>query len=324
MTAEARWVSEADVVTVLDLPAAVDAVLDALRDQAQEHATTMAKTQARWGGGHTLHALGGIWDAHGLVGTKTWAHTGGGATPLLVLWDAESGRLRAIIEAFALGQLRTAAMSGVASQLLAPPEAPVAALIGTGKQAMAQLAAMVVARDPRQVRVFSPTPERRHAFVEAARSSGTTADVVECESLDAAIEDARLVTTVTRSTSPFLHAGMLSAPVHINAVGAISPDRAELARDVYDAAHAVVADTVDDARRLSTEIPDTTEVVPLCDIARSSTTKDEGITVFKAMGIGLADVALGRIVLEAALSKDLGRPFDAPTKTAPRLFGGTS
>jgi ornithine cyclodeaminase len=133
-----------------------------------------------------------------------------------------------------------------------------------------------------------------------------------------------MVTTVTRSTSPFLHARMLSAPMHINAVGAISPDRAELAPDVYEVARAVVADTVDDARRLSTEIPDTIDVTPLCDVARSGPTNDQGITVFKAMGIGLADVALGRIVLEVALSKDLGRSFEAPTKTAPRLFGGTS
>ena len=172
--------------------------------------------------------------------------------------------------------------------------------------------------------MFSPTAERRRAFVETARAAGTPSDVVECESLDTALEDARMVTTVTRSTSPFLHARMLSAPMHINAVGAISPDRAELAPDVYEVARAVVADTVDDARRLSTEIPDTIDVTPLCDVARSGPTNDQGITVFKAMGIGLADVALGRIVLEVALSKDLGRSFEAPTKTAPRLFGGTS
>ena len=72
----------------------------------------MAKTALAWGGGHTLHALGGLDHATGLVAAKTWAHTAGGAEPVLAVWDAETGRLVAMIEAFALGQLRTAAGVG--------------------------------------------------------------------------------------------------------------------------------------------------------------------------------------------------------------------
>jgi len=59
--------------------------------------------------------------AEGVVGTKTWAHTEGGANPLLILFDAANGQLMAVIEAFALGQLRTAAISGLATRWLAAP-----------------------------------------------------------------------------------------------------------------------------------------------------------------------------------------------------------
>src|SRR5262249_62400284 len=87
-----------------------------------------------------------------VVGTKTWAHTTGGATPLLILFDAENGDLLAIVEAFVLGQLRTGGISGVATRWLAAPDADEMALIGTGKQAAPQLAAVAAVRRLRRGR----------------------------------------------------------------------------------------------------------------------------------------------------------------------------
>src|SRR3954452_12405361 len=97
------WLTEADVVQLLDLPQAIDALEAGLRIQAAGGATNMAKTHLGWGQGSTLHALGAAFAEADVVATKTWAHTEGGATPLLVLWDASTGSLLAVIEAFALG-----------------------------------------------------------------------------------------------------------------------------------------------------------------------------------------------------------------------------
>src|SRR5262245_65228560 len=107
------WLREGDVVATVDLLDAVDAVEGALRAQAAGQAHTMEKTHVAWGGGHTLHAIGAVDEHAGVVATKTWAHTGGGATPLVVMWDAHDGALIAVVEAFALGQLRTGAVSGL-------------------------------------------------------------------------------------------------------------------------------------------------------------------------------------------------------------------
>src|SRR5262249_5888225 len=134
---EPVWLTEADVVATVDLVDAIDAIEGTLRAEASGHAQSMEKTHVAWGGGHTLHAIGAVDEDDAIVATKTWAHTGGGATPLVVLWDAHEGTLRAIVEAFALGQLRTGAMTGVATRWLAPASVHTAALIGTGKQAMA-------------------------------------------------------------------------------------------------------------------------------------------------------------------------------------------
>ncbi len=220
------WIREEDVVATVDLPAAIDAVEDALRSAARGAARGMEKTHVAWGDGHTLHAIGAVDEAAGLVATKTWAHTGGGATPLVVVWDAEAGQLLAIIEAFALGQLRTGAMTGVATRWLAPTDATTAALIGTGKQGAAQLAAMAAARSLDLVAVYSPNETRRRAFVARAQAERWPFAVREAASVEDAVAGAHIVTTATRATEPFLHAGSVEPGSLVNAVGAITPERA--------------------------------------------------------------------------------------------------
>src|SRR3954465_1352973 len=131
--------AEKEVSELIDLPAAIDAVEAGLRLEATGTGGTMEKAHVAWGGGHPLHALGAALPGRNVVGTKTWAHTEGGATPLLLLWQADSGRLLAVIEAFVLGQLRTAAVSAVATRWMAAPDATELAIIGSGKQALPQV-----------------------------------------------------------------------------------------------------------------------------------------------------------------------------------------
>src|SRR5207302_10334413 len=101
-------------------------------EEARGGATNMAKTHVAWGDGATLHAIGAVFAKEQFAGTKTWAHSKGGATPLLILFDSETGSLKAIIEAFALGQLRTASASSVVTSLLAAKEAYYLGMFGIG------------------------------------------------------------------------------------------------------------------------------------------------------------------------------------------------
>ncbi len=117
------WISEADVVAMMDIGDAIIALEKGLMTEARGQAKNMVKTHVAWGEGATLHAIGAVFPNEGVAGTKTWAHTKGGTTPLLILFDSETGRLKAIIEAFALGQLRTACASGVATNQLAAKDA---------------------------------------------------------------------------------------------------------------------------------------------------------------------------------------------------------
>ncbi|MBV8288317.1 MAG: ornithine cyclodeaminase family protein, partial [Hyphomicrobiales bacterium] len=280
----------------------------------------MVKTHAIWGGHHTLHAIGATFADEGFVGTKTWAHANG-AAPLLILFDSHNGSLRAIIEAFALGQLRTGAISGLATKYLAAEGACDMALIGTGKQAMTQLAAVAAVRPLRRVRAFSRDGVARADFVARA-SKALGLNIEEASSVAQAVDNAAIVTLVTRATKPILASGMLAAGTHVNAVGAISPERTEFEPALLSRCAAVVADSVPQVQNLSSEFMqyygrDEAKwgaVRPLSAVVSEGRGRPAGadLTLFKAMGMGISDLALGIEILRRASEQRLGREFPHP------------
>ncbi len=329
MSDDALWITEAEVCALLPLREAIDALEAGLRLEANGGARNMAKTLATFSGGGTLHAIGAVFEGRGLVGTKTWAHTPGGATPLLMLWDAESGALRAVVEAFALGQLRTASISGVATRWMARDEAEVMAVVGTGKQALPQVAAVHAVRPLRELRVAGRDPERRARFVDRLRDEGFPFPVVDAADVDAATRGADIVTAVTRAETPFLHAAMLRPGTHVNAVGAIALGREEFAQDLFPRCAELAADHPETVRALSREFRvwaeaggDWERLRPLSERVAASRGRDPAadLTLFKAMGMGVSDLAVGSEILERARAQGLGRAVLQPIRAAPTLL----
>jgi ornithine cyclodeaminase len=323
------WLREEDVCAVLDLPAAIDALERVLALEAAGEAANLEKTHLALPHGATLHALGAAIHGRDLAGVKSWAHTAGGAAPLLALWDAAEGGLLAVIEAFALGQLRTAAVSGVATRCLARTDADVMALAGTGKQALPQAAAVAAVRELRELRIFGRDPARRAALAERARATGLARSVREAASMGEATAGAGIVTLATRATAPFLEAWMLAPGAHVNAIGAITPDRAEVAQDVLGRCTVVVADAPVTALRLSRELSTwygaaggerpALEALSTRVARRAPRPPDADLTLFKAMGMGLSDVALGAEVLARARAAGRGLALPPAERVAPRL-----
>lgn len=325
------WITEREVVALLDLPAAIDALEVGFRDQAANKAQTMGKTHLVWDGHSTLHAIGAVSESAQLVATKTWAHTAGGAMPLLILWNAQSGNLEAIIEAFALGQLRTGGTSGVATRYMARPEADTLALIGAGKQALAQVAAIVAVRRLRNIRIFSRTTANSEALATKLRALLPDMQATTCSSVQKAVEGAGIVTLVTRAQEPFLSATMVDSGTHINAIGAITPERQELCPDILERAQWVVADDVPAAQRLSSELSgwlasDSNQIQPLHGVVAGPVKRGTAcdLSVFKAMGMGLSDLALGAEVLQRARQQGLGKSMATPERVAPQFLAQVS
>ena len=319
------WITESQVVELLSLREAITALEDALRGEAAG-AASMDKTMLQYGTSN-LHALGGKLGS--LVGTKTWAHTEGGTCPLLLLWDAENGQLQAVIEAFALGSMRTGGISGVATDWMARPDSRVLAVAGTGKQALSQIAAVLAVRPIEDVRVWSPKADSRDVFARKVKSE-LGVDARPCASMREACHGADVVTLVTRAREPFIDAELLTSGCHLNAVGAIGPDREEFSQDIFARAQVVAVDTVGSARTLSREFMTRyaqggwESVRPLSQLIASNVRRPEqaDLSLFKAMGMGLSDLALGSEVLRRARTSGVGQSLANPVKAKPRLVVG--
>ncbi|MGE4239827.1 ornithine cyclodeaminase family protein [Ramlibacter sp.] len=322
MSTPVLWLTEQDVVSLVTLD---DAIAALERAVSAEDAFNVPKALATYGDGGTMHALASAAPALDYAGFKTWLHTKRGATALYELFDSRDGSVRAVIEAGALGQLRTAAMTGLGTRWMAPEGADELGLVGTGLQSMAQVAAINAVRPLRRVRVFSPTPEKRQAFVAKLRER-FGAEIVEAQSLDEAVDGAPIVTLVTRARDPFLHGSALARGAHLNAVGAILPANAEFHPDVFERVGAVMVDDVPNAQKASREFIDHyggergwSSVRSVGEVVRSGrSARAEGcdLTLFKAMGMGLSDLAVAMMAYERARERGLGREIPAAKRAA--------
>ena len=300
------WITERDVTSLLSLGDAVSALEATLRLEAEGAAETMPKTHLMVGANDAMHAIGGAVAGAGLCGTKTWVNVGGKSETVLVLFALDDGRLRAVIEATALGQTRTAAMTGVGTRRLAAPEADELALIGSGKQALPQVAACAAVRKLKRVRVFSRRAEAREAFARAVREELGLA-VTAAPSLEEAVRDVPIVTLMTNATEPFFTSAMAARGSHINAMGAIVPARAEFTQDLFPRCAVIAVDTLTGVRELSSEFrlrfgadeAAWRQVRPIAEVVAANAGRPPGadLTLFKAMGMGLSDLALGVEIL---------------------------
>lgn len=311
------WLTEQDVVRLVTLDDAVES-LEAIA--ADAHAFNVPKALGTYDGGGALQALGSVAPGLGCGGFKTWNFTPRGGGAIFSLFSTETGALKAVIEAGALGQLRTAAMTGLGTRWMADPAADDMALIGTGNQAIAQVAAVNIVRPLRRLRVYSPDAGRRSAFAARVREAFDF-EVVVAESVEAAVEGAPLVTLVTRARDPFLSVSMLARDAHLNAVGAILPTTAEFHQDVFDRVGCIVVDDIPNTQKASRELtehlgagdaPGWKSVRAIGEVIRSGERARRtggDISLFKSVGMGLSDLAVAKMVFERATGEGLGRPI---------------
>lgn len=321
------WLTEAEVVSLINLSGVIDALEKGLRLEAEGKARNLHKGQSVWEGG-SLNITGAQYTGIGFAGAKVWSNVGGKSAPLVLLHGSSDGQLKAVIEAVALGQMRTAALAAVATRYLASEDADDMAVIGTGKQSFPQVAAVNAVRPLKRLRVFSPTAENRARFAAEARKRWGC-EVVEGSSVEDTVRDAPIVTTVTRAKDPFLFADMLAPGTHINAAGAIIPAFAEVAEDVLARCDRVVVDNLDQCREMSRELQsffddgpgDWNDIVPLCEVVAKGQGRPAGadLTLFKWMGVGLADLAAGIEIYQRAQDRGVGRVLPHPQKVAPDL-----
>jgi ornithine cyclodeaminase/alanine dehydrogenase-like protein (mu-crystallin family) len=238
---------------------------------------------------------------------------------LVLLSAGRTGEPIAILNASAVTEIRTAAVSVVATELLARPQASTLAVIGSGVQARAHILALDQSRSLSEVRVASRGPGSARRLAEAL-DGHTRAPLRACDSARAAVEGADIVVTAPSSVEPVLGRDWVAPGTHINAVGACLPharelDSATLAAGVLvaDRRESVLAESGDYLRAAADGAvgPDHIRAELgeiLLGTAAGRSAADE-ITIFESLGLAVEDLAAADLAYRRAADlKDTAAP----------------
>jgi ornithine cyclodeaminase len=249
---------------------------------------------------------------------------------VVTLFDGETGRPTAILDASAITAIRTAAVTALATRVLARADARKLAIVGAGVQAAAHIEALLGVRDFDSVRVYAPTAEHVRAVIDGARgdrpagagdragaADDRAASITAAASAEEAVRGADVVVTVTSSREPVLRREWLGPGAHVNAVGASMPAARELDVDTVAAA-ALFADSRESLRNeageyllaldqsaISGEDHVRAELGEVVAGLRPGRADDEELTLFRSLGLAVEDLAAAQVAVAAA--RRLGR-----------------
>jgi ornithine cyclodeaminase/alanine dehydrogenase len=264
-----------------------------------------------------LRSLPAFIKSKDLLGFKVLHRTEGvGMRYTIYVHRLSTGELMGIVDAREVTNLRTGAVSAVATDHLAPRDMQVATIVGTGPVARGQLRAIELVRPASEVRVFARTPENRAAFV-AEMSGFVDGRLVESATLEGALEGATLVTLATKARSPVLLAEHLQSGMHVNSVGPASRDRVEIDPAVFAMFDRVVCDSVGlvldeagDAYRAIVEHGlDRNRAEELSAVVTGRAdgrVRADEITLFKSVGNGAQDLIVASHLLDLAAAAGVG------------------
>jgi len=234
----------------------------------------------------------------------------------VLLFEGEHGGLCAILDASEVTAIRTAAVSGVATRLLAREAAGDLAILGSGVQARTHLEAMLAVRRMRRVRVWSPTAEKRERFAEReGRRHGITVEAAS--TAEGAVRGADLICTTTSSREPVLEGAWLAPGAHVNAVGSSIKSARELDTPAVARSRLFVD------RRESTFNEAGDFLIPKAEGAIGDDhirgeigeillgtlrgrESDQEITLFKSLGLAVEDLAAAQLVYARAVEQGMG------------------
>jgi len=309
--------TEADVRSLLTMPIALEIVEDSLRQQGNGELVLHPRRRIKLPDNALLHYMAAADPVRGYIGMKIYTVARGVARFVVPLFRSTTGEMAALIEADALGQIRTGAASGVATKYLANPNARTAAIIGTGYQARTQLEAVAAVRRLDRIRAFGRDPERRANFCrEMTERIGVAVEAAS--SGEDAVKGADIIITATSATKFVLESEWLAPGMHINAMGANWPQKRELDAASVARADKIVVDSIEQSKMEAGDliqafgedekrwnaVQELSQIVAGKALGR---TDPNQITLFKSNGIATWDLAAAARVYELAVASNKGQ-----------------
>lgn len=316
----AFFLTEAQVHSLLTMPEALDALERAFAAEGQAEVLNNPRQRLYLPDG-VFHMMGAALLSEGVFGFKAYASFAPKTRFLFFLYDADNGNLLCVMEADRLGQIRTGAASGIATQYMARHDARTMGILGAGWQAETQVEAVCAVRSIARVKVYSRHPERRQQFADRM-SERLGISAVPADSAEEAVRGSAIVVCATTAREPVLQGEWLDDGAHINAIGANAISRRELDVSVFARCHTVVVDNREQAKVEAGEIIAAVEarrlnwrqVHELADIVVGRVpgrTDPAEVTLFKSLGVAMEDVAVAHVVYRKALAQGIGQglPF---------------
>jgi len=316
-----RILTRGDIASLVDPAALIAPMAATMRRVSEGHTEMPLRSVIPLGDGRHFGIMPGAMrgpDAHGAKLLSLYPdnprHGRSSHTGLMVVFDAETGRPRACLDAAELTATRTAAATAVATAALARRDAASLAIIGCGEQAHSHIAAVRAVRPIRRVLVWGRDPAKAAAFARenAAEVAATVA---------AAAAEADIVCTTTPSPTPLLTAGMLRPGQHVNAVGASIPVMQEIATEVVPLVRLVTdyrpsleaqAAEVIDARERGLIAADhpVAEIGEVLNGTVAGRSDDREITLYRSLGVAAQDLAASLFIVERAEAAGRGTVVD--------------
>lgn len=315
--------SEHDVRDLLDMESCVAAMEDVLARLARGELTNPLRSLMLPPGPAAM----GLMPAHAAGESPVFAlkeivvvptNPGRGLDPhqgSVILHDGVTGQLIAVLNASPITEIRTAAVSAVATKLLARPGSRTVAILGSGVQGRSHVDAMQTVVDDPIIRIWSRNPAHAEALALETHS-------LVAGSIEEALDGADVVCTATAASEPIVELDWLAPGAHINAAGAfpngkareLSSETVAAARFFVDRRESTLNESGDYLLAVSEQGigPDhiVAELGELLTGARQGRSSDDELTVFKSMGIAAEDLAAAELCVIRARERGLGVEVD--------------
>jgi alanine dehydrogenase len=236
----------------------------------------------------------------------------------VIVLAPHTGRPIALLEGAALTAIRTAAASGLATDLLARPDSSTLAVFGSGIQARSHIIAMSAVRPIRTIRIFSRSASKAQAMIDELKTiEGTADEIVLAESPREATEGADIICATTSSKDSVFDAADIAAGTHINAIGSYTPTAREIpaetiarARVYVDSREAAWSEAGDLIQPFQSGLINRHHVVAelgeLIFNSQMGRQNDLDVTVFKSVGIAVQDAVAARFAINNSKRMRLG------------------
>lgn len=298
------FLNDAEVASLVDMQAIITALENAFGKEARGEAFNLPRHRLRKHDARLNLMLAGD-SVAGRYAIRAYGSLGVSISHVY-LYGGEG--LLAVLEARTLSALRTGAASAVAAKRLAKPDARIVGIIGTGRQAESQLAALLAVRPITEVRVFARDRTRLEDFC-ARMSSQLAVSVRAASSAQAAAENADIVVTATSATEPVLFANWLKPGACVVAMGANAASRREVEPAIVTGAEIIATDDPLQAKTEAAEFIDLggafdwSKLIPLNSLVANPPVLKGGFTLFKSLGAGIEDLASASLVYDRALKR---------------------